>query len=158
MKATDIFFSYSRKDLDRIEPIIGAFKKHGWEVFYDRDIDAGADWRQVIEDRLQTMYAVIVAWSTHSLGSPWVKFEATAAAKRDRLFSIQLDTGLKLPKAFRDRQAVDFSRWKGDANDPIFKHVLDPLEGLWTLDNGMALIRDLKVSRPLKLRSQSSSK
>ena len=77
--------------------------------------------------------------------------EATAGFKRDRLFSILLDADVKLPKMFRKHQAVDFSRWTQDQDDPIFGHVLHPLESSWGQDNQMALIRKLTISRPLRL-------
>jgi hypothetical protein len=154
MNPTDIFFSYSHIDHDRVKPIIEAFKTWGWEVFYDREIDSGEDWEQVLEDRLQRMYAVIVAWSIHSIESRWVLREAKAGLQRNRLFSIKLDPRIELPDEFKKVQAVDFTGWSHDAKDAVFKHVLNPLENLWTSDNGMALIRTIKVSRPLQLRSQ----
>jgi hypothetical protein len=156
MKATDIFFSYAHKDRDRIKPIIQAFTEWEWDVFYDREIDAGQDWEQVIEDRLQTMYAVIVAWSIHSIKSPWVIREATAGLERERLFSIKLDSEIELPEAFQKFQAADLSDWTGDPKDPIFKHIIRPLENQWTRDNDMALIRKLKIRPPLKLRKHAS--
>jgi hypothetical protein len=157
MDANDIFFSYSHKDRERIEPIINGFKKNGWTVFYDVDIGPNEDWQKIIEARLQTMYAVIVAWSKNSLASDWVKYEATAAANRNRLFSIQLDAELELPELFNKRKPVDFTQWTQDPGDPMIRYVLGPLEDLWTYDNDMALIKDLKVMHALKLRRPSAT-
>ena len=42
---TDIFLSYAREDLERIQPIVDALKEQGWAVFWDRRIPAGQTWR-----------------------------------------------------------------------------------------------------------------
>jgi hypothetical protein len=41
---TDIFFSYSRADRERVRPIRDALVAQGFEVFWDQEVPTGLDW------------------------------------------------------------------------------------------------------------------
>ena len=62
----DIFFSYSRSDLDRVRPLVEALEERGWSVWWDPDIHGGDSWSDVIEAELKQARCVIVAWSARS--------------------------------------------------------------------------------------------
>ena len=41
---TDIFFSYSSADRERVRPIRNALAEQGFEVFWDQQVPTGMDW------------------------------------------------------------------------------------------------------------------
>ena len=67
--ATDLFISYSRQDLAKIEALATTLQQTGWSVWWDREIKAGSSFDRVIEQALTNARAVIVAWSRHSVES-----------------------------------------------------------------------------------------
>ena len=55
------------------------------------------------------------------------------------------------PEGFWTEEGVDLSEWDGDPHHPLFERVLDNIENPWTFDNGMALIRDMRVLKALTI-------
>jgi len=49
---TDIFFSYSSADRERVRPIRDALVAQGFEVFWDQQVPAGTDWDSWIRQHL----------------------------------------------------------------------------------------------------------
>jgi hypothetical protein len=151
MKETEIFLSYAHEDRSRVERILHAFKSRGWNVFMDQDIFSGANWRKVLESQLETAYAVVVVWSSHSVGSEWVAREAMAGLAKDRLFPVLIDRDVTLPSSFEHKHAVDLSDWEGDPNDPKFDRLLGMIHLLWEAEKGLR--QDIKVLKPLRLNT-----
>ena len=75
----DVFVSYSREDLNRVQPIVSAIIDRGWDVWWDRDLSAGPRFDESIEQALDNAKLVIVLWSRKSVTSDWVKTEANEA-------------------------------------------------------------------------------
>jgi len=70
---TDIFFSYSSKDRDRVRPIRDALAAQGFEVFWDQEVPTGLDWDRWIRDHLNKAKCALVFWSINSIGSDNVR-------------------------------------------------------------------------------------
>jgi hypothetical protein len=72
----DIFVSYAREDREAIRTLAAHLAQGGWSVWWDRHILAGKDFDDVLQGELDKARAVLVAWSSHSIASRWVKVEA----------------------------------------------------------------------------------
>ncbi len=120
---TDIFVSYSRKDMKRVEPIVMELQKHGWSVFWDLEIPPGETWRSYIKKRLDESRCVLVVWSHHSITSDWVIAEADEAKKRGILVPALLDA-VEPPFGFSHIHAADLSEWNNDRSHLKFLQCL----------------------------------
>lgn len=118
----DIFISYARADREKIEKLAAALEAEGYSVWWDRQIESGAEFSKDIERELEAAKAVIVAWSSSANESRWVKDEANVAAEAGKLLAVTLDDGLP-PIGFRQYHALDFSGWKRDGATPVFQEL-----------------------------------
>jgi TolB-like protein len=105
-----VFVSYDSDDRERIVPLVEALQRADLSVWWDRRIDAGASFDLIIERELDSAQCVVVAWSTHSVASEWVRNEATEAAERRVLVPLLIDA-VKPPLAFRRLQTIDLVGW-----------------------------------------------
>lgn len=115
----DIFFSYTRGDRARVEPLTKALEAQGWTVWWDTDLHGGDSWNDVIEAELTKARCAIVAWSELSAKSDWVREEARVASKAHKLVPVLLES-MDPPFGFGGVQAVDFSAWTGGSQAPEF--------------------------------------
>jgi hypothetical protein len=60
---TDIFFSYSSADRERVRPVRDALVAQGFEVFWDQQVPAGVDWDTWIRQHLAKSKCAMVFWS-----------------------------------------------------------------------------------------------
>lgn len=116
---SDIFISYSSKNRPSAQRLAGALSAQGWSVWWDREIQTGQVYHQVIEQALHAAKAVVVLWSAESVSSEWVKNEAAVAAERGVMLPANLD-GTRLPLEFRARQTADLQGWDGEASHEGF--------------------------------------
>jgi hypothetical protein len=116
---SDIFISYSSKNRPSAQRLAEALSAQGWSVWWDREIQTGQVYHQVIEQALHAAKAVVVLWSAESVSSEWVKNEAAVAAERGVMLPANLD-GTRLPLEFRARQTADLQGWDGDASHEGF--------------------------------------
>ena len=84
----------------------GAGRLLGW-------LGSGADFQKVIGEALEAAVCVIVAWSSNSIRSTWVKSEAAAANGRDALVPVYLEM-VPIPVPFNILQTVHLVDWDGD--------------------------------------------
>jgi hypothetical protein len=124
----DIFFSYTKADRARIQPLIAALKEQNWTVWWDSNIYGGDSWSDVIEAELTKARCVIVAWSQLSAKSAWVKEEARAANKAQKLVPVLLDS-MEPPFGFGGIQAVDLSAWDKNNDAPEFQSLCAAIRG-----------------------------
>lgn len=110
---TDVFISYAREDRARARMLGDALEARGLSVWWDRKIEPGRTYADVIQDQLDRAKSVVVLWSKHSVVSEWVKNEAAAALESDILVPALIDA-VKLPLDFRHKQTVDLIGWEGD--------------------------------------------
>src|ERR1700741_414122 len=112
-----VFLSYARADRAQAARLAAALETAGFVVWQDTMIEGGAAFAKSIESALETCDAVVVAWSPGSVSSDWVLDEAARGRDLKKLVPVSLD-GTGPPLGFRQYQAVDLSRWSGDAAAP----------------------------------------
>src|SRR5206468_7355134 len=76
-----------------------------------------APWEATIERALADAKAVIVCWSPASVASENVRSEARVAREDGRLIQVFVKPCTP-PLFFGERQGVDLSKWRGNADDP----------------------------------------
>ncbi len=123
----DIFISYARKDLKRVEPIVKELQKRGWSVFWDLEIPPGETWRSYIKKRLDESRCVLVVWSHISITSKWVIAEADEAKKRGILVPVRLDA-VEPPFGLSHIHAADLSEWKNNRSHQEFGQLIVAIE------------------------------
>jgi TIR domain len=110
---SDIFISYAREDVARVEPLAKALESEGWSVWWDPLITPGRSFDLIIEEALKSTRCVIVIWSNSSVASAWVLDEAWDGAERRILLPILIED-IKIPLGFRRIQAVNMVNWQGE--------------------------------------------
>ena len=61
---TDVFISYSSEDRDRVRPLVTTLERGGWNVWWDRQIDAGVAFDREIERAIdEAMVASAVSFT-----------------------------------------------------------------------------------------------
>ena len=111
----DIFLSYASEDRSKAERLSSQLEDQGWSVWWDRTIQGGQPYDEVIEKALDSARCVLVLWSEISVNKDWVKTEALEALDRKILIPVLIES-VKIPLAFRRFQAVDLINW--DSSDP----------------------------------------
>jgi hypothetical protein len=113
---TDIFFSYSSADRERVRPIRDALAEQGFEVFWDQQVPTGIDWDSWIRQHLAKSKCVMAFWSATSVSSDNVRHEATVAKQQGKLISVLLEplTAEQFPMGLYAQQAANLSGWSGD--------------------------------------------
>ena len=106
MPYPDVFISYSRKDRSRVEPIYKKLKGLKLEVWWDRKLQTGNSFRNVIQDYLNAASVVLVCWSKAAIKSQWVIDEAEEGQKRGVLIPARLDE-VNAPLGLRGWQYTD---------------------------------------------------
>src|SRR3954451_11635515 len=109
----DVFLSYGRSTRSRVEQISGAMEASGYNLWWDKALNASDDYAMVIEAELDAAGCVVVAWSAQARQSLWVRAEANEALDSGKLVQINLD-GSRLPLPFSVLHFLDFARWRGE--------------------------------------------
>ena len=109
---SDIFISYASEDQARVAPLAAALSGQKWSVWWDRSINAGRSFDEVIEAELGAARVVIVAWSRASVQSRWVRAEAQEGLNHNKLIPVFLEE-ITPPLIFRSIQAVSLVDWDG---------------------------------------------
>jgi hypothetical protein len=107
---TDIFISYAREDWPVAKSLAAKLREDGWEVFWDRRIEAGAEWNEEIQRTLRDARCVLVLWSAASRKSFWVQGEAAESCERDSYVPVLIDE-TEPPRLFRHVQAQSLAKW-----------------------------------------------
>ena len=114
----DIFLSYSRKDRERVQPLVQLLETQGWSVWWDVQIDLGVRFGKYIDEQLSQSRLVVVVWSNTSIDSEWVIEEASEGKDRKILIPIKIDD-IRPPLGFRRRQVVNFLNWQQEDSEVI---------------------------------------
>ena len=121
---TDVFISYKKEDVSRVQPIAEALAQAGYDVWWDHRIPPGRTYRDVIGAALDAAKCVIVVWSENSTKSQWVLDEADVGAKRRVLLPILIDN-IMPPLGFTQIEAARLIGWDGDAEALEWKHTVE---------------------------------
>ncbi|MEW8403326.1 MAG: SUMF1/EgtB/PvdO family nonheme iron enzyme [Candidatus Thiodiazotropha taylori] len=124
---SDIFFSYSSVERDRVAPIVAALEAEGWSVFWDRKTPVGVTWSQYIRENLEQAQCIVVAWSRQSIDSHWVESEAGEGRDRGCLVPLKLDD-VTPPFGFKHIQAADFTGWVADSKALEWRDLVTAIE------------------------------
>jgi TolB-like protein len=119
----DIFLSYSRDDQAIARYFAEGFERAGFSVWWDQTLNAGEDYDEVTEKALEEARAVVVLWSRKSVGSRWVRAEATQADRSGTLVPAMIEA-CKRPIMFELKQTADLSAWAGDPEDKAWQAYL----------------------------------
>ena len=125
---SDIFISYASEDRDRAKLLAEALTGEGWSIWWDRNIPFGKTFDKVIEDNLAAAKCVIVLWTKHSIGSSWVRAEASEGVNRDALIPVLLENDIKIPLEFKLLQAANLTDWKPAQPHAEFQRLLDAIK------------------------------
>src|SRR3954470_20444746 len=126
----DIFISYSREDREWVSRFAAALHDaRGWNVWWDRSIQPGEQFDEVIQTTLDQARAAMVVWSPVSVESRWVKSEAREAVRRGVLVPVMIGD-VRLPIEFSSFEAADLRDWNGGRDYRDFSGPLDALAGV----------------------------
>jgi TIR domain len=112
---TQVFTSYSRRDKESVDQIVGVIEGTGIDVWIDReDIKAGNMWRVQIVEAIDTCAAFLLMLSPNSTASDNVRKEIDLAEGSERpIFAVMLQP-VKLPADIRYQlaglQIIDVQR------------------------------------------------
>jgi len=120
---TDIFISYANEDR-QVASYLAAklYEEDGWDIFWDRKIEAGAEWNEEIQRALDNARCVIVLWSAASRKSFWVRGEAAESYEKDVYLPVRIDE-TDPPRLFRHVQAQSIVAWVEKRNDEEFERL-----------------------------------
>lgn len=107
---SEVFISYSRHDQALAEAMAAQLGALGVDVWWDRDLLGGEDYRKKTAGVIAKVPAAIVLWSRRSVESEWVIGEASAARERKVLIPVNIDGALP-PLDFRPLNTIDLTAW-----------------------------------------------
>jgi len=125
----DIFISYASENRDRVRPLAHALEKHGWSVWWDRDIPPGKTYALVIEEAIEAAKCVVVLWSNESVASDWVQNEAAEGARKKILVPALIDA-VTIPFEFRRIQAAGLTDWNADSSHGGLTVLMDAITAI----------------------------
>lgn len=112
----DIFLSYSRLDQTVAQRFAEAFQQEGFSVWWDVVLKPGEAYDEVTEKALNEAKAVVVLWSKNSVGSRWVRAEATQGNENRTLIPVMIEP-CKRPIMFELTHTADLCHWTGSKDD-----------------------------------------
>jgi len=107
---SEVFISYNRQDQPLAEAMAAELAALGIDVWWDRELLGGEDYRKKTAGVIARADVAIVIWSRRSVESEWVVGEAAAARERKILIPVCAD-GATPPLDFRSLNTIDISRW-----------------------------------------------
>ena len=122
----NIFLSYAREDDGKAARVAAALESAGHDVWWDREIGAGASFSSAIDAALENAELIVVLWSAHSIKSDWVRDEAAIGRDSGRLVPALIDQVLP-PLGFRQYQSVEIPARR--SVNPLVKAIEHKLAG-----------------------------
>lgn len=119
----DVFISYASESRPTAQRVAEGLETAGISVWWDRQIEVGSEWDKSIEDALAAAKCVVVLWTGHAKQSRWVRAEARASLKNDRMVPVMLETDA-IPLGFTGFQALKFLGWEGEGGSKEFDILL----------------------------------
>jgi len=122
---TQVFISYSRKDLSFVEQLVSDLKMQGFDVWYDvSGISGGTKWRIEIELAIRNSQFVIIVLSPDSIASEWVDREFLFASKQKLKIIPLMYRSCELTLNYLDLNYIDV---QGDSYQGNFPGILRAL-------------------------------
>jgi len=109
----DIFISYKKEDRVLAERVADALEGRSLDVWWDRDLIGGDDFRRRIKDEIDRAKVVIVIWSPLSVESDFVIDEAARAHAQEKLLPVTFEDAIEPPMGFGAVQIESLSEWQG---------------------------------------------
>ncbi len=72
---SQVFVSYKREQIEFAQPLESKLKEAGFDVWMDRDIPAGTEWRNTIDEEIRKSIALIVIMTPEAKESEYVTYE-----------------------------------------------------------------------------------
>jgi len=152
---TQVFVSYSRKDLDFVERLAEDLKAAGLEVWYDLSgLDGGTRWGREIQSAIQQSQFFIVVLSPNSVESDWVEKEFMYAYHLKRKIVPLLYQPCDPPIWFINLHFIDVQETNYERHFPIILKALDikPGEAAKRMEPAVvvpAVQEPLEIQKPL---------
>jgi len=121
--ALDLFVSYARADRPFVANLVAMLEAAGYSVWWDFAIKPGENFNPVISRALDAAKCVLVVWSKTSVNSDWVHDEAGVGRRRRILIPVRIQD-VEPPLGFGQVHDVDFTRWKGGADEQAAQELL----------------------------------
>ncbi|HEX6271015.1 MAG TPA: toll/interleukin-1 receptor domain-containing protein [Anaerolineales bacterium] len=158
-----VFTSYSRRDTEIVDTVVGEMTRAGIDVWLDRaDIKAGNTWRVQIVEAIDTCAAFVLMLSPNSAASDNVRREIDLSQDSGcTIFAMMLEP-VKIPAAIRyqlaglqfiDVQMLGFDKAVSQLIETVREHIatLQPVEALETRQVELVIQGiDLKAFNPEK--------
>lgn len=125
---SDVFISYDHDDAPRVDHIVDGLKQENVAFWWDRHLKDGDIFPVVIQEKLDEMPHVLVAWSARSTKSRYVIGEALAAFDQGKLLQVVLDDARLIPP-FNTVQATFLNNWSGDILDQRWRKLMARIRG-----------------------------
>ncbi len=103
-----VFISYARDDAEITRAIAEGLRRHGLDVYMDREIAPGERWRSAIQAELEQADVVLVLWSAASVQSEWVRAEADLGRQQEKYFPALIER-VNVPLGFSQYQTLDLT-------------------------------------------------
>ncbi|MDJ0818282.1 MAG: toll/interleukin-1 receptor domain-containing protein [Desulfobacterales bacterium] len=124
---SDIFISYNENDRLKIKTLAKALEELGWSVWWDRSIQPGQSFDEIINEKIEEAKCMIVIWSKNSIKSEWVREEASQHKSSKSLLPVIIDN-VDPPLGFRLIQTADLINWEAGIEHPGFVSLINAIE------------------------------
>lgn len=114
-----LFISYAHEDKPFVATLAKALADRGHDVWWDRGLAAGGDYRHQIQAALDAAEVVVVVWSARSRLSRFVADEADQALSKGKLVPVMID-GSRPALGFGAIHTIELGSWVGAADDTSF--------------------------------------
>lgn len=109
----DVFISYKSDRRAAADHLARIIELNGYSVWFDYAMMSGGPFADQIERELRAARATVVLWCNRSVGSKWVKKEASFALKYQTLIPAWIERA-ELTIEFHDLDTLDLTKWDGD--------------------------------------------
>ena len=109
-----VFISYAHADRARVEPLVKVLASR-FNVWWDRGIELGEDWRRTLMDHLDSARCVVVVWTATSVDREFIWSEVERVKDRGIVIPVKLDRNARIPVGFDRMHHLDLSAWTGRA-------------------------------------------
>jgi uncharacterized protein YjbI with pentapeptide repeats len=147
-----VFISYKREEALIAKRVREALIEEGFNVWWDEDLQCGQAWAEKLDEAVMDAACIIVLWSKLSVGSQWVRHEASQAIARQVYAPCRIEL-VQLDSPYDRIQATDLINWDGDRGHGGFLNLIERVNtlippqlsiprliGLWTIKNFATLV------------------